>query len=250
MSSRNVHIVKTNRKEKFWFHNIRSTNYFCYRYWWLVLFIFIIYIVLWYLFCFKTPYLTNCPNNQSISNNINRINEDLDNCCGCTPNIKVTPDTIVKNQPDTVAKPPLYVPRENCRVHFSGAIMGGEPDNGISKIYEVDQWSEYVGEGDYPDNIRAFPKSVASTFDGIAIDAGTHLIIYSEKNFSGVVLLDVYGPKIINNGFYKNDPRYSHCNTDLYSPALQKTYPPSVRIWSNGDMHDWSFGSCKIICSN
>jgi len=128
--------------------------------------------------------------------------------------------------------------------------MSGHSDGiGITKIYVVDPLSEYVGEGDYPDNTRAFPKAVSTTFDGIAIDSGTRLIIYSGKNFTGRVLLDVVGPKIINNSLWRNDPRYSSCHTEVFPPDLQNTYPLSVREWSNGNMHEWSFGSCKIICS-
>lgn len=140
-------------------------------------------------------------------------------------------------------------PRENCRVHFSGLVMGGEyVDQNISKIYKVDAFSEYVGSGDYPSNQRAFPKSVATTFDGIAIDKGTRLIIYSKRNFKGQILLDIVGPAIINNVLWKNDERYRHCNYDTYEQALQATYPESVRKWSSNNMHDWSYGSCKIIC--
>jgi hypothetical protein len=127
--------------------------------------------------------------------------------------------------------------------------MGGEYDDvGISKIYKTDHASEYVGSGEYKSNEEAFPKAVAQTFDGIAIDKGTRLVIYSEKNFKGSVVLDVTGPAIINNVMWKDDPRYSHCNTDTYSGELQRNYPQSVRKWSRTNMRPWSFGSCKITC--
>ena len=77
-----VHIVKTNRKEKFWFHHIRAVNYFCYRYWWLVLLAFFIYLILWFIFCFKTPYY-NCANGQLVSQTLQRVNDGLDSCCEC-----------------------------------------------------------------------------------------------------------------------------------------------------------------------
>jgi hypothetical protein len=141
-------------------------------------------------------------------------------------------------------------PRENCRVHFSGLIMGGEfVEANISKIYKVDAYSEYVGSGNYKSNERAFPKAVATTFDGIAIDRNTRLIIYSKRNYQGQILLDVVGPAIINNVKWKNDERYRHCNYDNYERSLQETYPQSVRVWSKSDMHSWSYGSCKIICN-
>lgn len=194
------HITKTNRKESFWFHMIRGINYFCYRFWWLVLLIFIGLIVLFYFKCYK---------NQG-------------------------------PQP----------PRENCRVFFTGLLASGRSKKGHeSKIYELDEASEFVGAGDYPDNTKAFPNSVRHTFDGIAIDAQTRLTIYSQKNFKGEILLDTVGPIVINNVLWKNDTRYSHCNTDDFPEALQKTYPQSKRIWSKSDMHDWSFGSCKITCN-
>jgi hypothetical protein len=129
--------------------------------------------------------------------------------------------------------------------------MGGEyGEVGISKIYQEDNCSEYVGEGSYTSNERAFPKSVAKTFDGIAIDKGTRLIIYSKKNFQGRILLDITGPAIINNVLWKYDERYSHCNTDRYPGSLEQNYPRSVRYWSDSDMHPWSYGSCKIMCGD
>jgi hypothetical protein len=234
MSEVREQIVKTNRKEKFWFHHIRGINYFCYRYWWLVLLGFLIYLFFWYRLCYSKPYFV-CNGGHTFNEQLQVISNHLDSCCACK---------------QAQQKPPLYIPRPNCRVHFSGAIMGGKYDEtGISEIYQVDQLSEYVGEGEYPDNTKAFPKAVATTFDGIAIDKGTRLIIYSGKKFTGRVLLDVIGPKIINNKLWRNDPRYGHCNSDTYPSELQRTYPQSVREWSKSDMHNWSFGSCKIICN-
>jgi hypothetical protein len=203
------HITKTNRKESFWFHMIRGINFFCYRFWWLVLLIFIGLIVLFYFKCYKN-------------------------------------DTSKK----ILSQQGLQPPRENCRVFFTGLVVGGSAEAyNISKIYELDEASEFVGAGDYPDNTKAFPNSVRQTFDGIAIDAQTRLTIYSQKNFKGEILLDTVGPIIINNVLWKNDTRYNHCNTDDFPEALQKTYPQSKRIWSKSDMHDWSFGSCKITCN-
>ena len=128
--------------------------------------------------------------------------------------------------------------------------MGGEQEyRWISEIYVEDEFSEYVGAGYYPANKRAFPKSVNSTFDGIAVDKGTRLIIYEKPNYQGKTLLDVKGPIIINNMKWQNDSKVSHCNYDTYSPQLQNTYPPNVRFWSESDMHQWSYGSCKIMCN-
>ena len=50
-----------------------------------------------------------------------------------------------------------------------------------SEVYVEDRFSEYVGPGLYTDNTLAFPKAIATTFDGIAIDKGTKVTIYSKK---------------------------------------------------------------------
>jgi hypothetical protein len=188
--------------------------------------------------------MPSCEGENQFRNTLNQIDQTLNDCCGCN-NIKDE----AKIEQDTIKKE-KYVPRPNCRVHFSGLLMGGQAvELNISKIYKKDNCSEYVGEGEYPSNERAFPNAVATTFDGIAIDSGTRLIIYSGKNYRGNVLLDVTGPKIINNMIWKNDSRYNHCNTDRFPRDLEANYPRSVRIWSSGNMHDWSYGSCKIICA-
>jgi hypothetical protein len=142
-------------------------------------------------------------------------------------------------------------PKEGCRAFFTGLVVGGKfLDMHISQVYKEDNYSEYVGAGEYPDNEKAFPKAVASTFDGIAIDAGTRVVIYEGKDFKGKVLLDKTGPAIINNVKWKDDPRYSHCNTDTYPEPLQTNFPQNVRFWSESDMQKWSFGSLKVICNN
>jgi hypothetical protein len=141
-------------------------------------------------------------------------------------------------------------PKEGCRAFFTGLVVGGQfLDTHISQVYKEDQYSEYVGAGEYPDNEKTFPKAVATTFDGIAIDSGTRVIIYEEKDFKGKVLLDKTGPAIINNIKWRDDSRYSHCNTDTYPEPLQSNFPQSVREWSKTDMQKWSFGSLKVICN-
>ena len=111
-----------------------------------------------------------------------------------------------------------------------------------------DQYGEYVGEGEYPSNPAAFPKAVAATFDGIAVDKGTRLILYSKENFQGKVILDIKGPAVINNTKWKNERRIKNFKTKTFSGGLQANFPSSCRQWSKTNMHDWSNGSVKIIC--
>jgi hypothetical protein len=251
-------------KSKWWSKTIRERNYFGFRYWWFNWAILLLAIGLftYFLYTYRTE-VSACTQQTEINELIKNINAQLDSCCSChneevpppPPPIEAPPPPETPPPPTPPVTPPPKEdtrpkgPSENCRVHFSGGLMGGEYDPvGISKIYVVDEVSEYVGSGEYPSNEAAFPKAVAQTFDGIAIDRGTRLILYSQPNFTGTVLLDIKGPAIINNVIFKDDPRYSHCNTENYSSELQRNYPQSVRKWSRSDMTEWSHGSCKITC--
>lgn len=92
MKDSNFHITKVNRKEKFWYHHIRKINYFSYKYWWLLLGLFILYILLWYFFCFRTP-LYRC-NQQQLDKNLTSISTHLDSCCSCNKSIVGIPPPI------------------------------------------------------------------------------------------------------------------------------------------------------------
>lgn len=149
------------------------------------------------------------------------------------------------------AKEVSEAPKEGCRAFFSGLLISDEfLENHISLIYQVDPYSEYVGCGQYPKNTKAFPKSVKTTFDGIAIDRNTRVIIYSKKNFRGKILLDKTGPAIINNGAWRNDERINNFTTKKFKEPLETNFPPECRIWSDTNMNKWSKGSVKISCIN
>ncbi|WP_075343829.1 hypothetical protein [Tenacibaculum agarivorans] len=156
-----------------------------------------------------------------------------------------------KKPPKRERKNPIKkAPRESCRIFVSGGLISdtdkGEP--GFSEIYVEDDYSEYVGEGEYPDNNMAFPKAVRTTFDGIAIDKGTRVIIYSKKNFQGKVLLDKIGPAIINNVKWKDNGDAKVWIDKIFKAPYQKTFPSTKRHFSKSDMHSWSYGSIKVIC--
>ena len=143
-------------------------------------------------------------------------------------------------------------PTSNCRAHFSGGFISDQyEDENVSAIYKIDEMSEYVGEGEYPRAIAAFPKSNSSTFDGIAIDNNTRVIIYSEENYKGEILLNENGPAIILNLFRIKE--YSEKINEILSKEfilpLNTNYPPSCRKISETNMIDWSKGSLKVICN-
>ena len=79
-----INIIRKEIKRPWWYRSLRAVNGFIYRYWWVVWLMFFAYLLLWYLYCFKTPYLTSCLDKDLISEKINKVNADLDNCCGCS----------------------------------------------------------------------------------------------------------------------------------------------------------------------
>ena len=164
-------------------------------------------------------------------------------------NLKTEKDRTIELEPKLMPRN-VKPPKDNCRAHFSGTLLADfYIDNHISYIYKPDKYGEYVGAGEYPSNKVAFPNAVAHTFDAIAVDAGTRVIIYSKPNFQGRVVLDVTGPALINNVKWKNDSRISNINTKKLKDGLQSEFPPSCRRWSNEDMNKWSNGSVKVICT-
>lgn len=138
-------------------------------------------------------------------------------------------------------------PEAGGRVHFTGLVMSDAyEESHFSVPYKVDKFGEYVGVGQYPSNKTAFPKSIATTFDAVAVDAGTRVVIYSEPNFKGQVLWDKVGPAIIFNSKWKGTQKYAPELTRTWSQPLQTIFPPSVREWSVSDMHLWDHGSLVI----
>lgn len=154
--------------------------------------------------------------------------------------IKLQYDRIMPSAPN---------PAKHCGVHFSGTLLSDTEIPGhISKIYSPGMYGEYVGEGKYISNQAAFPKAVQYTFDAIAVDKNTRLIIYSEPNFQGKVLLNVKGPALINNVKWQNEGRIKDFQTKTFTPELEANYPKSCRKWSETNMNTWDFGSCEINC--
>jgi hypothetical protein len=150
----------------------------------------------------------------------------------------------------------LECPEAGGRAHFTGCLMHDRfVHNWCSVPYEEDQYSEYVGVGRYPDNQKAFPKAIATTFDAIAVDAGTRVTVYSQKDFKGEVLWDRVGPAIVCN------THHTHSNFDdgtgnngaftaklfgQWREPLNTVFPPEVREFSESNMHAWPNGSVII----
>jgi hypothetical protein len=137
-------------------------------------------------------------------------------------------------------------PTAGARVHFSGCLLSDVYSPGWTReINKPDDAGEYVGAGDYTENMKAFPNSIRHTFDSVAVDAGTRVTIYSKPHFQGEVLWDVVGPAVIVNELFKGSSEYG----DLCRPwkePLNTIFPPEVREWSCTNMHLWNTGSLRI----
>jgi tetratricopeptide (TPR) repeat protein len=133
------------------------------------------------------------------------------------------------------------------KVHFSGLLIGdSRVDDFTSRAYTNDPYSDFLKPGKYPLIDEFLIYSNYQTLDGIAVPTGIHLIIYSEPNFKGKVLLDVVGPAIINNGSKKNDSASKEVQSREFITPLQLVFPQSVRVWSVNDMKEWIKGSMEI----
>lgn len=125
-------------------------------------------------------------------------------------------------------------------VHVSSLLISDSSINELSsQAYNVDSYSNFLPEGKYP-AINQF------YIDAIAIPDSTHLIIYSEPNFKGKILLDIVGPAIISNSSKKNDATSKELQSKEFKGALQGIFPQTVRSWSSSDMHEWAKGSMEI----
>jgi hypothetical protein len=156
--------------------------------------------------------------------------------------------------PCATCYPNMYSPpTRGYRVHFSGKMFS---DNDVphwtSIIWQLDDYSEMLGVGKYPYIHDAVHKSVEYTFDGIAVDSNVRIVIYSQQNFQGNILLDVTGPAIINNSLWiDRQDEFGQLKTKTYSDGgLQNEFPPENRQWSYTDMHDWQNGSMIISEAN
>lgn len=131
------------------------------------------------------------------------------------------------------------------RAMFSGCLMHDKIIQGwTSKAFEEDHASEYVGVGAYPKNINAFPKAIATTFDSIAIDAGTRVTIFEKPAFQGKVLYSRIGPAIVvNSKWGERAKQYIKCKWD---EPLETIFPQHCREMSDTDMHKWNDGSVII----
>jgi hypothetical protein len=133
-------------------------------------------------------------------------------------------------------------------VQFTGLLISDHnvPNRASEINNRADACSDFLLPGKYDNLSTVLHKAHNSSLDGICVPAGARLVVYSEPGCTGRVLLDVTGPAIIGNGIWKDDKRYRDADTETFRPELEAVYPPSVRSWSQNDMHKWINGSLWI----
>ena len=209
---------------------------------------FVLFCLLLFLFSIQILRIPKGACNSSDEQLISQLHSKISNCCDAERSDHVEgDDTIIDG---IIVKEPII----NCRAHFSGLLMTDNFQSGShTEIYKLDESSEYVGEGEYPRSILAFQKAHLDTFDGIAIDNGTRVVIYSKENFKGDILMDETGPVIITNKIRIEDDKTKseviNNNQKIFKEPLNSNYPPSCRKMSKSNMFEWSRGSLKVICN-
>lgn len=135
------------------------------------------------------------------------------------------------------------------KVHFSGLVISDTRVEQVSSgAYQDDPYSDFIGAGKYAWIDRFLTYANFQTLDGIAVPPNVRLVIYSEKDFKGKVILDVTGPAVINNTQLQKSAESSHAHTKTYdTERLQTTFPQTTRSWSESNMQSWINGSMEII---
>jgi hypothetical protein len=147
-------------------------------------------------------------------------------------------------------KPIIVEPIAGGKFFVSGGLVSDiSVPNQVSKIYIEDDISEFVGYGEYDNNAAVFIKANRGSFDALAIPSDTRVIIYSDINFTGSVVLDIIGPKIVYNHIWVDagadyESEYTRIFTDT---KLQAEFPVSNRYKSKINMRSWGSGSCQVI---
>ena len=159
--------------------------------------------------------------------------EPADNCSATSG-----PPPIVyeEDRPDDEDRPPT----EFCFFHVTGLLLSNTfLDQWYTVIGQVDQYSQLVGPGEYPQS-EPFLNASQTTFDGIALGRDTSIIIYDGPNFTGNVLFEAHGPLVINNIHYREfEPKIEQNGgamdtwlTETWPGAFNGQFPPSTRRWS------------------
>ena len=146
-----------------------------------------------------------------------------------------------------------YFSQLNFLTHFSDSLIGDSDKLG---------WSSQIGSpslnyneiitsaNEYFDGEKIFTKNI----NGIVINSNSRLQIYSNKNFTGSLLLDITGPAVINNAEYRDTYDGYAIHNNPYSSELENIFQYNSRYWSDElssiKMSEWFNGSFRILSHN
>lgn len=154
----------------------------------------------------------------------------------CTASNGPPPIVTDPERPDDEDRPPTQF----CFFHVTGLLLSNTfLDSWYSVIGQVDQYSQLVGPGEYPQS-EPFLRASETTFDGIALGRDTSIIIYDSPNFTGNILFQAHGPLVINNIHYRDfEPKIEQNGgamdtwlTEAWPGNFNEQFPPSARRWS------------------
>lgn len=86
--------------ESWWFSTIRTLNFLAFRFWWLFLSLFLLYILVWYFLCLKPTLNSNfyCSDKELLEQKIDALNQLIDNCCSSPQPSNNCPDKELMEQ--------------------------------------------------------------------------------------------------------------------------------------------------------
>jgi len=132
-------------------------------------------------------------------------------------------------------------------VQFSSQLISDTLiDSLSSRAYMPDAYSDFLPEGKYR-VIQEYLLAIgAQRLNSIAVPGNVRLIVYSDPDYKGQVLLDITGPAIIHNNSKMNAPASLETYRKQFVLPLQRIFPQQVRSWSSSDMTKWVKGSMEI----
>ncbi|MFM7683389.1 MAG: hypothetical protein ACKO7P_11690 [Bacteroidota bacterium] len=114
---------KIKNDRPWWYKSIKSVNYFCYKYWWLIWLLFILFLLLYFL------YLCPCSNEKTCKEKEFDYSKIL-NCCSC--------DTIVPPEPPKPEPPKPDPPKPDPpKPHPKGVPCDSDTKSGGPGVTET-----------------------------------------------------------------------------------------------------------------
>lgn len=149
--------------------------------------------------------------------------------------------------------------RQQPEIINSGVLEFGFCDRtGLTNMIPINNrirtpYGNRLPVGDYADLKQACPDAHLFTLDSILVPPGIRIIIWTEKDFTGSILLDREGPLYLVNHVWLQDSRFAWAlDTVVWNDrGIGTLFPQSARASTRGllipDMRLWTRGSVQIV---